>query len=302
MVTKLFQDFFGILLDASLLITHPMRSFLTIFLTCIAFISSHAAMAQGLYVSDRINASTLGSKGTLKLGLYIKPLNFDENAEVSSPGLCPAADIAFSPLKHIALLASWRSVINKNAFFNGAKFNGHHFDLGLGYYYKHGVFRCDVFAGYGKGSIKESDIRMYYNIGSTRYETLNDYRVSYDRFFLQGSIALYIDAFCVSFGTRILREQYHHPQYADTNVPKHIVGGYTPDLDLDGKSYLYAEPYFDFQYGSRTVKANLQFGLTQLLSGMSVIPDGIDGPAFLSIGVNMYIRSLLGKNDSPDKN
>jgi hypothetical protein len=243
--------------------------------------------AQGILVADRVNAPMLGKAGTLKLGLYIKP----QDITVSHVGFSPSADASFSPLQNFAILLSWRSILDRTGFHENSKYNGNRFDLALGYYAKRRLLRLEVFGGYGNGTLRESDIRLWYNTGSISHMYRSEYRLSYHHVFLQGAAGLYINHFSVALGMRLSTEFYYHTQYTDTNVVRYILS-YTSGT-ASPKPFFYSEPYLDLQYGSRVFKANMQGGFMHYISN-ALDPEGEDF-YFLSLGVNVYIRNLFTK-------
>lgn len=239
-------------------------------------IISLSSCYQRMYFPDRVNSPGLNEALDAKLTLAVKPQSAGSDSGVNSSNLSPSVDIAFAPVNHLGIIASYRSVNNRfirgegidvygypyadytDQTILGGLFNGNRFDIGVGFFTEmgnRGVF--EVYAGYGRGSIER---KGYY------YKQLN-FTSNYNRYFIQPAIGFDFDNVSLTGGARIAINRYTSFNSPDSSLRYKITDDGDTWSDVLNQNFCLLEPFINFEVGYKFVKFNLQMGAsTPLLS------------------------------------
>lgn len=249
------------------------------------------ACSQKMYFPDRVNAPNLREamegKATFSAKFQMKPTDTVTNVQNVNMGL--GGDIAFSPVKHLGLIASYRRILNKEirdestgAFSNDAEleglYNGSRWELGAGYYDNFSdKGTVEVYAGYGAGSLRRSGVQP--NVS---------YYTRYQRYFIQPAIGFTKDDFfSMSFGGRLAIMKFHEFESPNSNLRFEM---FDEGWDVTSNIFAYLEPFVNIEGGYKYAKANLQFGFSTPLGsgGFAVSP-------YVSIGLQFHFKRRFFK-------
>jgi hypothetical protein len=231
---------------------------------------------QRMYFPDRVNTPGFRHGGEAKLSISVKPQSDEVHPDSlgQSGSISPALDLAYSPITHLGIIASYRSVNSRyidedfssshTSLYNndvmGGMFKGKRFELGAGYYMQvanRGFF--EVYGGYGQGDISRRG----------RYNTQFNFSSKYHRFFLQPAIGFRTNNVSLSGGIRFAMNKYYSFSAADTSLSYDIVQG-----DVNGEvtkiNFTLLEPFVNFEVGYRFIKFNVQVGASTPLSKATV--------------------------------
>jgi hypothetical protein len=234
---------------------------------------------QRLYFPDRVNSPLLTKGLEGKLTVAVKPqINDSDSGQAEGSPFSTGIDAAFSPINHLGLIASFRS-INKRRIDEdygsyvvdqyGGVFDGHRWELGAGYFSSFGKGRAEVYGGLGFGKLSRR--------GTSSPE--RDYDTRYNRQFLQGGIGTGNDIFLIGGGFRFAMMQFR--EFTSPNTPDlryRVLGAYR---DVQDVNFIFMEPYVTAEVGWKVIKFNMQVGTSVQMSG-----DKIAGntPFFMSLG------------------
>ena len=132
----------------------------------LVFLVLLSSCSERLYYPDRANVPAFREAHELKAVLSVKPQDFMDGG--GSPA-CPAADVAYAPINHLGIIASYRTIVNRDAYLypvsgkpenysvynTSVAINGHRFEGGAGYFTglgRKGIF--EIYGGYGNGVVK----------------------------------------------------------------------------------------------------------------------------------------------------
>lgn len=251
---------------------------------------------QRLYFPDRANTPGLIEPMEGKAALSFKPqANGTDSLDYMGSPVSIAGDLAFSPVNHLGLIASYRSTINRiveedNAFWVngdqlGSIYNGHRLEIGAGYYDVIGHRgKVEVYAGYGNGRLQRE--------GKLTPEL--DFRIRYHRFFVQPAIGFGNDKISFTGGFRIAIHKFYDFRSYDPTLKYHI--GREPQ-DVTSVLYPFWEPFVNFEVGHPYLKFNVQTGLSKQLAGSHITGNA---PFFISFGLVGHFAPRFLKN-APSK-
>jgi hypothetical protein len=187
-------------------------------------------------------------------------------------------DAAFSPVNHLGLIASYRSINKRRidedfgSYFvdqYGGTFNGHRWDVGAGYFSSFGKGRAELYGGVGFGTLSRR--------GSTTKE--RDYDTKYNRQFLQGGIGTGNDVFLIGGGFRFALMQFRDFSSPTTPDLRYRILG--PVRDVQDVNFAFMEPYVNMEVGWKVIKFNMQVGTSVQMTGDKIAGNA---PFFMSLG------------------
>ena len=201
-----------------------MKKLFTFCVASAGLMLGFSSCQQRLYFPDRANTPGLIEPMEVKATLWFKPQgNASDSLDYIKGPVSIAGDLAFSPVNHLGLIASYRSTINRiidedNDFWTngdqlGGTFNGHRFEVGAGFYDVIGSKgKVEVYAGYGNG--------LLHREGMLTPE--QDYRTRYHRIFVQPAIGFGNDKISFTGGFRIAFQKFYDFESADPTLRYHI--------------------------------------------------------------------------------
>jgi hypothetical protein len=241
---------------------------------------------RGLYIPDKVNSPGFKEAGEVKLDLSVKP----QMRSTSGSPFSFSSDIAYAPVNHLGVLASYRNVNNKvseeSDIFSGitrsSTFNGHRFDMGVGYFSKiAGKGKFELYGGYGNGVVKTDII---YGPGNSTIKPDDSYSARYNRFFVQSAIGLDNTIFSLMCGSRFTSQKYYDFRSSNPDLQRSLI----PDQSLDAtkQAFGFIEPYIELQVGFKYVKFNYQCGSAFQVSGPSLKHNA--GLPYMSFGILLH--------------
>lgn len=264
-------------------------------LSCITIGLALASCQQRLYFPDRANTPGLIEPLEGKATLSFKPqANTADSLDYIKSPVSIAGDLAFSPVNHFGLIASYRSTMNRiidedNDFWVngdqlGGTFNGHRFEIGAGFYDVIGSKgKVEVYAGYGNGLLRREG----------KLTPGQDYQTRYHRFFVQPAMGFGNDKISFTGGFRIAFQKFYDFESPDPTLKYNI--GREPQ-DVTGVLYPFWEPFVNFEAGPQYLKFNIQAGLTTQLAGSNIAGNA---PFFISFGLVGHFAPRFAKNTAP---
>ncbi|MFN4246238.1 MAG: hypothetical protein ACK4EY_00865 [Flavipsychrobacter sp.] len=236
-------------------------------ISCVLLLSS---CYQRMYFPDRVNSPGFKEAGEVKASFAVKPQSSPDKPGVNSSNLSPSADVAFSPVKHLGIIGSYRSVLNRyinedplgtisqypyyelyDTDIMGGLYNDNRWEVGVGFYNtmgKRGIF--EIYGGYGQGKVK----RQGYD-----YPQFN-FNSRYQRFFIQPAIGFNYENVALTGGVRFAINRYTTFNAADTSLRYVITGDHDTRTDVLDQNFGLLEPFVNFEVGYKYVKFNLQVG------------------------------------------
>lgn len=269
--------------------------FIVLFIFSLLFYSCQ----QRMYFPERANTPGLTEALEGKATFSFKP-QFNDMDSFNNPSgiLSPAVDLAFAPVNHFGIIASYRSTYNRNIdetdyFFNsfntlGGNFNGHRLEVGAGYFNTFGRRgKVEVYGGYGNGKLNRRGTQ------TPQY----DYDTRYYRIFLQPAIGFGSDRISFTTGMRFAYQQfYNFKAINDPELQYYITTGSAANVER--MVFPFFEPFVNFEVGSPYVKFNLQMGLgTQMSTDHRVSGTA---PGYISMGVVGHFAPRFARNKNKD--
>ena len=267
-------------------------SFIIILLLC-------SSCSQRLYYPDRANAPAFTEAHEVKATLSIKPEDILGNSD-NSTRVAPAFDVAYAPINHLGIIASYRSVVNKDAYLypvtgkpenysssnTMVTLNGHRFEAGAGYFTGFGgagVF--EAYAGYGNGMLK-ADPKIN---GTAAFTT------RYNRYFVQAESGIKNDIISVVGGLRFATQDYYSFDAPDKSLRYAINADPVTQnpSDLTSQRFYFLEPFVEIEAGYRFLFFNMQLGGTAQMDKNATMT--ADVPLFLSMGITWQFTPSLWK-------
>lgn len=251
---------------------------------------------QKLYFPDRANTPGLTEALEGKITLAAKPQANDGDSSLGRGSSASyGADLAFSPVTHLGIIASYRSVnhrkIDEGSFYNvyGGNFTGHRWELGAGYYSAFGSRgKFELYGGYGQGTLDRTG-GIYMRNFSTRYH----------RFFFQPALGVgRQDLFSVTGGIRLAFQKFYDFRSPNTDLRYTILDD-TRRMDVEREWEGFFEPFINGEIGYRFFKFNLQFGCTAQYFG-----ENVSGalPFYMSLGLVFHFApEFLSAAPSPSR-
>lgn len=213
-----------------------------------------SACSPKIYFPERTNAPMLREVGEVKLTSSLK---LQSNSAGSKNSFSPSLDFAFSPIKHLGIMGSFRSTSrysdeddfgtyqNQDSIY----YSGNKGEIGLGFYLpigRKGLF--DVYAGGAFGNGERDNLR---GLGG-------DYKTKYYQVFIQPEIGFNAnDIFDLSGGIRFNYHKYNYFQSADPNVRYYFTD---PQANIEDNYFIFVCPFINLNVGYKYVKFNAQFG------------------------------------------
>lgn len=247
-----------------------------------------ASCQQRLYFPDRANTPGLTHAMEGKATISLKPqANEYDSTKSESVNFGTGIDLAFSPIQHLGLIASYRWItdrrIEENQSYDlfseskktiGGVFNGKRWEIGAGYYDTFGTRgKVELYGGYGNGSLQRRGKEL------PEY----DYDTRYHRFFLQPAAGFGLSKF-FSFtgGIRFAFMKFYDFQSANPDLQYHIGKS---KQDVTGTVFTFVEPFVNFEGGYKFLKGNIQVGASRQL-----IHTNIAGnlPVYISLGIVLH--------------
>lgn len=253
---------------------------------------------QNMYFADRANSPDFNKQGEFKFTGAIKP---NTNTSIpDTPGaetirwslLSPEVDVAYAITDHIAVMASYSSVINRyipedepkglhaSSYDTsiGGNINLHSVEIGAGYFGAKGrVLRYGIYGNVGTGVVSRHGIILPHY----------DYKSKFFKFSVQPEIGLKPsqgERFAFAAGFRLTGVKYYGLRSANPNT-KYALGAYDVEdktEDVTTQLYGYLEPYVNLEVGYKYVKLNFQFGFN---GGLMYNADHIGQSPYVSAGL-----------------
>jgi predicted small lipoprotein YifL len=243
---------------------------------------SFTACTQRMYFPDSAHAPGLQSRGELMANIAVKVQGntvMNDSAAHQSSDLSPSADIAFAPVNHLGLMASYRSLINRNVSegdlawpfgsgIRGGTFNGQRFDVGAGYFAQMGEHSFfEIYGGYGNGRVKREGV----------YYTEQNFSAHYHRFFIQPAVSMEPNKIIrFSAGLRILVQKFYDFQSPDSTLVYTIAnddGSHTTSITNQVVGFV--SPFGNLDIGTPLLpflKFNTQVGFSVQTFGSQIAP------------------------------
>lgn len=266
---------------------------------CLFLVAGFSSCYQNLYFTDRANSPCFSGKGEFKFTGAVKPQVNDQIPDTTgarsikfSP-ISPEADVAYAITKHIAVTASYSSVVNRYIEESrargmnsekrydttiGGNINLHSAEVGGGYFGKVGnVFRYGLYGNVGFGTIKRHGIVLPHH----------NFRSRFFKYSLQPEIGCRPGGgahFAFSGGMRFTWVKYYGFRAGNPDT-KYALGDYSVKKSNDNvltQAYPYMEPYLNFEVGDKYLKLNFQFGASV---GSGENANHIGNSPYLSMGV-----------------
>ncbi|MEZ5017868.1 MAG: hypothetical protein R2800_12495 [Flavipsychrobacter sp.] len=263
-------------------------------LLCTVIIMISSCSAPRVYFPDRVNTPGLKEKGdgnvVVAANLHIPD---QDTTFTGFDWFSPSVDLNYAFSDNFGVIASYRSVLNRNrpqpfndslgvADFGGV-FNGYRFDLGFGFFSKMGSKGLvEIYLGGGAGEMSRR--------GSVT--PVLDYNTKYYRYFVQPAIGFYVrEKFSVMWGSRFVVQKYTDFTSNDPLAKYYITDKYfdigksqTPSIT--SLTYAFAEPFVNLEFGGEVVKFNMQFGLGFRINGGNY-NDIMPGGGHMDFGVKI---------------
>jgi hypothetical protein len=246
------------------------------------FIALLSSCSRRLYYPDRVNSPAFNEAHELKAAATVK-------LQTGGIFLAPDADIAYAPLSHVGLIASYRSMpdrmVNLYSPYNTTQdnfnktqtnLNGNRVEAGAGYFTRlgrEGLF--EVYGGYGNGLIAAAQAPYYY------------FDSRYHRFFVQADAGFKNRDVSVTGGIQASMQQYYQ-FHADSIVYRQVSSDPAQFVTLVGRNFVFVQPYINAEAGYKYVFFNFQYGLSGQLGSNK---KDISGDAFmyLSMGITFHL-------------
>lgn len=239
---------------------------------------------QRLYFPDRANTPGLTHALEGKATISLKPqANEHDSTKTDDVTFGTSIDLAFSPVKHLGLTASYRWINDRRIKENqsvgifdsdktiGGVFNGKRWEIGAGYYDTVGErAKVELYGGYGNGSLQRRGIALpQYN-----------YDTRYHRFYLQPALGFGLGRF-FSFtgGIRFAFMKFYDFQSADPELKYHIGKA---KQDVTAVTFTFIEPFVNFEGGYKFLKGNIQIGASKQLLHTNIAGNL---PMYMSLGL-----------------
>lgn len=245
-----------------------------------------AACQQRLYFPDRANTPMLSQRYEAKLTISAKSQSsYSDSLHGQGADAALGIDAAFAPAEHIGLIASYRSVNDRrideetgtliNAY--GGLFNGHRWEAGAGWWDTFGrLGRIEAYLGYGQGNLSR---RGYYT-------PERDFDTRYSRYFIQGAAGAGNHFFTANGGLRIAALRFY--DFTSPNTPSlryHVLDLEGPELDVQSRTFVFLEPFLNYEIGWKAVRFNVQTGWSMQFSGEKI---GGNTPVYFSVGGTLH--------------
>ncbi len=279
-----------------------MNRHLLLFLATVMIFASCAAPR--VYFPDRVNTPGLREKGDGNIIIAGKFQTPGSDTTFSGYDLfAPAVDVNYAFTDNFGVIASYRSLINRNSrqpgnyvYDNdefGGVFNGNRFDLGLGFFSKLGTKGLfEVYMGGGIGNMRRR--------GSTTPQL--DYNTDYFRYFVQPAAGFFVrERFSVMWGVRFAVQKYYNFTSNDPLVKHYITDRYydigaAESAAITSFTYTLAEPFVNLEIGGEHLKFTMQYGL-----GFRIGDSGSDlftGGAHANFGIKVQNpHQMFNKKD-----
>ncbi len=246
-----------------------------IYLLFIAVLLS--SCSERLYYPDRANVPAFREAHEIKAVVSVKP---QDNAV--GPAVSPAADLAYAPINHLGIIASYRTIVNRDGYlypvfdkpdnysYNNTPVNiyGHRIEGGAGYFTgfgRMGIF--EAYGGYGNGVVD----------GTSKFTS------RYNRFFVQPEAGVRSRIFSAMGGIRVTMEKFYGFESGDPALLSEINSErYGPYVDLTAQRFFFVEPFVNFEVGYKYVAFNAQLGFSAQVDHNPAITG--DFPVYASFG------------------
>lgn len=253
-----------------------------------------------MYFPSRATAPGLREQFDTKLVLSLKAQMASTNGDTATHKhatsiVSPAVDFAFSPVNHLGLTFSYNGITNRaigelGTSTNAGVFNGHRFDGGAGYYTNFG--RLGFFEGYvgaGGGYLQRKSF----------YSSYEDFSAHYTRFYLQPAAGIGNSIFMLTGGMRLALQHFNDFKAGDSMLRYKITNrdNYVGP-DVTSQTFIFWEPFINFEIGYKYVKFNVQTGFSSQLAGGTIIGSF---PVYVSMGIvlNFAPRFVKSGNELP---
>lgn len=262
------------------------RNLLPIAAFIILFASS---CQQRLYFPERANVMGFKEANEAKLTASFKPQADDDNSgDNVFPNASPAIDLAYSITDHIAVVGSFRSLVNREIDEDGllyggsgsyGRYNGHRFEGGIGYFTAPGKGLFEVIGGYGNGSLRRRDVYFTPPISSYDFDT------RYHRFFGQAAGGIGNNVFRFMGGVRLAVQKYYDFRAIDPTLVHTIASSDGRTAPATQQLFTFVEPFVNMEVGYKLVKFNMQFGTAAQMSGGKI---AAEIPFYGSFGIVIH--------------
>ena len=252
-----------------------------------------------MYFPSRATAPGLREQFDTKLVLSLKGQSATDGDTATHKSatstVSPAVDFAFSPVNHLGLTFSYNGITNRaidelGTSTNSGVFNGHRFDGGAGYYTNFG--RLGFFEGYvgaGGGLLQRKSF----------YANSEDFTAHYTRFYLQPAAGIGNDLFMLTGGIRMAVQHFTDFNAGDSLLRYKIT--YRDNFigtDVTAQTFIFFEPFINFEIGYKYIKFNVQTGFSGQVAGGTIIGSF---PVYVSGGIvlNFAPRFVKSGNELP---
>lgn len=247
-----------------------------------------SSCSERLYFPDRANSPGLTEEHQFKGTLSFKPqINEQDNGATRGAAASFAADVAFAPVEHLGLIASYRNINNRftgngssdlDASYYGGRFFGNRVEFGAGYWDKfsrHGRF--ELYAGYGNGSLQR---RSY-----DPFLAIKNFDTRYHRFFLQPAVGIGNHIISVMGGMRFAFQKYYNFESPyEPTLRYHVLNGSMGELNVEREIVGFIEPYVNMEVGYKFIRFNYQLGFSGQYIGARVAGEF---PVYMSLGMTI---------------
>lgn len=255
---------------------------------------------QRIYFPDKATVTGFKNKGdaminaSLKMQQKAKSKNLLPDGSASSPSF----DIAYAPLNHFGVTASYRSLNNRtikendtNALISpqfGGLFNGNRYEMGIVYFTKlSNVLYLEAQSGYSFGDLRREGA-LY---------PINDFKTKFRNIYLQSALGIYFDIARINFGFKYFSQNYPFFSSQNANLKYTIANlDRSYGADISSKAFSFISYFTQFELGHKFVFFNLQSGVVSPLGKNTLIPTS---DIYLSLGLTFrYDKKLLKKKNN----
>lgn len=259
-----------------------LNSFMRYYIPLLAITTLLCSCAPRLYYPDRANVPGFTEANEMKVNISAK-------IQTNGP-LTPASDFAYAPINHLGLMASYRTIDDRDAYMlptydktsnydytnRMARLNGHRWEGGVGYFTKlekKGLF--ETYGGYGNGSLSADNQPNHY------------FDTRYHRFFLQAEAGVKTRA--VSFTGGLQASMHRYYAFRGDSLQSFLAGANNPYpfVPLEGQDFWFIQPFVNTEVGYKYVFFNFQLGFMGQLGGSA---KDISGDSFMYISMGVSCR------------
>lgn len=225
-----------------------------------------SSCTQRIYFPDKVVTPGLTAQFETKVNLSFRMHNSysPTNDSTSSLKFSPSIDLAFSPLNHLGVFGSYKTLLNKyfretdifdpknldNTKTFGGTFNDRILEFGIGYFNKLGKkAKFEIYAGYGTGNLKRTGPLF----------SQFDFTSKYHRFFIQPAAGIDFKHVSLMGGVKITNQKhdnFNSPIVPDLRLQLGLNGS-----DILKENFWLVQPFVTVEVGWEYLKFNAQIGI-----------------------------------------